>query len=57
MEKVNFNQEWYGTQAKVLFRDDIRIVIDYGCNGRELLRIITFLTEYNYVFWILKRMK
>ena len=38
MEKVNFNQEWYGTQAKVLFRDDIRIVIDYGCNGRGIVK-------------------
>ena len=38
MEKVNFNQEWYGTQAKVLFQDDIRIVIDYGCNGRGIVK-------------------
>lgn len=33
MEKVNFNPEWYGVQAKVLSRSERQLVVDYGCNG------------------------
>lgn len=38
MEKVYFNQEWYGTQAKVLRQSDDCIVVDYGCNGRGIVK-------------------
>lgn len=34
MDKPNFNQDWYGMQAKVLSQSDDCVVVDYGCNGR-----------------------
>ena len=38
MEKVNFNPEWYGVQAKVLSRSERQLVVDYGCNGRGIVK-------------------
>ena len=38
MGTINFNQEWYGTQAKVLSQDDDCIIVDYGCNGRGIVK-------------------
>ena len=38
MEKVNFNPEWYGVQAKVLSRSERQMVVDYGCNGRGIVK-------------------
>ena len=36
VDKPNFNQDWYGMQAKVLSQSDDCVVVDYGCNGRGL---------------------
>ena len=33
-----FNQDWYGTQAKVLAQDKNCTVVDYGCKGRGIVR-------------------
>lgn len=38
MGRVNFNQEWYGIQAKVLAQSDDCVVVDYGCNGRGIVK-------------------
>ena len=39
MDKPNsFNQDWYGTQAKVLTQSDDCVVVDYGCNGRGIVK-------------------
>lgn len=38
MERVNFNPEWYGVQAKVLSRSERQMVVDYGCNGRGIVK-------------------
>ena len=38
MENNNFNQDWYGTQAKVLVQSDDRVIVDYGCNGRGIVK-------------------
>ena len=56
MERVNFNPEWYGVQAKVLSRSERQMVVDYGCNGRGIVKIIACLREYNFASSILKRM-
>lgn len=38
MNSMNFNQEWYGSQAKVLTQAPDCIVVDYGCNGRGIVK-------------------
>ena len=38
MDKPNFNQDWYGMQAKVLSQRDDCVVVDYGCNGRGIVK-------------------
>ena len=38
MDKPNFNQDWYGMQAKVLSQSDDCVVVDYGCNGRGIVK-------------------
>lgn len=38
MDGLNFNQEWYGTQAKVLTQTSDSIVVDYGCKGRGIVK-------------------
>ena len=38
MDKPGFNQDWYGMQAKVLSQSDDRVVVDYGCNGRGIVK-------------------
>ena len=38
MDKPNFNQDWYGMQAKVLSQSNDRVVVDYGCNGRGIVK-------------------
>ena len=35
MERVNFNPEWYGVQAKVLSRSERQMVVDYGCMDKN----------------------
>lgn len=32
-----YNQEWYGAQAKVIERNDNCVVIDYGCQGHGIV--------------------
>lgn len=50
MNSMNFNQEWYGSQAKVLTQAPDCIVVDYGCNGRGIVKTIIFLKVYSFVF-------
>ena len=38
MDKLGFNQDWYGMQAKVLSQSNDRVVVDYGCNGRGIVK-------------------
>ena len=38
VDKPNFNQDWYGMQAKVLSQSDDCVVVDYGCNGRGIVK-------------------
>lgn len=38
MDKLGFNQDWYGMQAKVLSQSDDCVVVDYGCNGRGIVK-------------------
>ena len=38
MGNNSFNQDWYGTQAKVLTQSDDRVIVDYGCNGRGIVK-------------------
>lgn len=38
MDKLGFNQDWYGTQAKVISQNDDCVVVDYGCNGRGIVK-------------------
>ena len=38
VDKPNFNQDWYGMQAKVLSQSDDCLVVDYGCNGRGIVK-------------------
>ena len=38
MQDVAFNRDWYGVQAKVLLQDSERVVVDYGCNGRGIVK-------------------
>ena len=38
MQDVVFNRDWYGVQAKVLLQDSERVVVDYGCNGRGIVK-------------------
>lgn len=38
MRNINFNQSWYGTQAKLLTQCDDFTVVDYGCNGRGIVK-------------------
>lgn len=56
MQNTNFNQDWYGSQAKVLLQNSNCVVVDYGCNGRGIVKTITYLREYSFVSSILRRM-
>jgi len=38
MGNASFNQDWYGMQAKVLVQSDDRVVVDYGCKGRGIVK-------------------
>ena len=38
MGNASFNQDWYGMQAKVLAQSDDRVVLDYGCKGRGIVK-------------------
>ena len=38
MSGMNFNQEWYGSQAKVLTQAPDCIIVDYGCKGRGIVK-------------------
>ena len=38
MGNASFNQDWYGMQAKVLAQSDDRVVVDYGCKGRGIVK-------------------
>ena len=38
MQDMVFNRDWYGVQAKVLLQDSERVVVDYGCNGRGIVK-------------------
>ena len=38
MQNTNFNQDWYGSQAKVLLQNSNCVVVDYGCNGRGIVK-------------------
>lgn len=38
MGNIRFNQDWYGTQAKVLTQSDDCVVVDYGCSGRGIVK-------------------
>ena len=38
MGNASFNQDWYGMQAKVLSQSDDCVVVDYGCNGRGIVK-------------------
>ena len=52
MKINNFNQDWYGTQAKVLSSNK-------NCVAKVVVlsEIIIYLREYSFAFWTLKRMK
>ena len=54
MNGKNFRQEWYGSQAKIMEQTRDCVVVDYGCNGRGIVK--TYLREYSFVSLILKRM-
>ena len=47
MGNASFNQDWYGMQAKVLAQSDDRVVVDYGCKGRGIVKTIICLREYS----------
>ena len=51
MGNASFNQDWYGMQAKVLAQSDDRVVVDYGCKGRGIVK------NYNLFEGILIRNK
>ena len=38
MQDMVFNRDWYGVQAKVLLQDSECVVVDYGCNGRGIVK-------------------
>ena len=38
MQNAMFNQEWYGTQAKIVSQNANCVVVDYGCNGRGIVK-------------------
>lgn len=38
MGRTDFNPEWYGAQAKVLTSNEDQMVVDYGCNGRGIVK-------------------
>lgn len=38
MGRTDFNPEWYGAQAKVLTSNEAQMVVDYGCNGRGIVK-------------------
>lgn len=38
MGNVNFNQEWYGDQAKILTQGAECMIVDYGCKGRGIVK-------------------
>lgn len=38
MSNMSFNQEWYGSQAKILTQGADNIVVDYGCKGRGIVK-------------------
>lgn len=38
MKKSSFNQDWYGSQAKVLAQSNDCVLVDYGCNGRGIVK-------------------
>ena len=56
MGNASFNQDWYGMQAKVLAQSDDRVVVDYGCKGRGIVKTIICLREYSFVSSILNQM-
>lgn len=35
--EVDFKQEWYGIQSKIIEQTDDFIVIDYGCRGHGII--------------------
>ena len=47
MDKPNFNQDWYGMQAKVLSQSDDCVVVDYGCNGRGTVMRVNLPKHFN----------
>ena len=55
MGNNSFNQDWYGTQAKVLTQSDDRVIVDYGCNGRGIVKNLIYLKEYSFVSLTLKQ--
>ena len=38
MQNAMFNQDWYGTQAKIVSQNANCVVVDYGCNGRGIVK-------------------
>ena len=50
MNSMNFNQEWYGSQAKVLTQAPDCIVVDYGCNGRGIVKKNNNFLGINHFF-------
>lgn len=36
-----FNQEWYGEQARIVEQTEDFLVVDYGCKGRGICRLLS----------------
>ena len=50
MDKLGFNQDWYCMQAKVLSQSGDRVVVDYGCNGRGIVKNYNLFEGIQFCF-------
>ncbi len=50
MGKTDFNPEWYGAQAKVLTSNEDQMVVDYGCNGRGIVKNYNLFEGIQFCF-------
>lgn len=48
--EVDFKQEWYGIQSKIIEQTDDFIVIDYGCRGHGIITNYFLLMVYSFAF-------
>ena len=50
MNGKNFRQEWYGSQAKIMEQTRDCVVVDYGCNGRGIVKNYNLFEGIQFCF-------